>query len=158
MKRNCTEASFDRQLNFRRNVFVEKNHQPNSSSFNKTNLDLKEAATRGVLCKKVFLEVSQNSQANNCARVSFLIKSQAWGLQPEACFPVNFVKFLRTLFLQNTSGRLLLVLRFVFFGLFFTAIFFSQSTFESSVSLMKSLMIDIYHQKNTVDFNCSYKE
>ena len=24
------------------------------------------------------------------------------------CFPVNFVKFLRSLFLQNTSGRLLL--------------------------------------------------
>ena len=25
----------------------------------------------------------------------------------QRCFPVNFVKFLRTLFLQNTSGRLL---------------------------------------------------
>ena len=33
-----------------------------------------EAATRGVLCKKVFLEISQNSQENTCARVSFLIK------------------------------------------------------------------------------------
>ena len=30
-----------------------------------------EAATRGVLCKKVFLEISQNSQENICARVSF---------------------------------------------------------------------------------------
>ena len=29
-----------------------------------------EAATRGVLCKKVFLEISQNSQENNCARDS----------------------------------------------------------------------------------------
>ena len=38
----------------------------------------KEAATRGVLCKQVFLEISQNSQGNTCARVSFLIK-----LQPE---------------------------------------------------------------------------
>ena len=28
-----------------------------------------EAATRGVLCKKVFLEISQNSQENTCARV-----------------------------------------------------------------------------------------
>ena len=27
--------------------------------------------------KKVFLEISQNSQENNCARVSFLIKLQA---------------------------------------------------------------------------------
>ena len=36
-----------------------------------------EAATRGALCKKVFLEISQNSQENACARVSFLIKLQA---------------------------------------------------------------------------------
>ena len=28
---------------------------------------LSEAATRGVLCKKLFLEVSQNSQENTCA-------------------------------------------------------------------------------------------
>ena len=40
-----------------------------------------EAATRGVLCKKVFLEISQNSQENTCDRVSFLIKLQAWALQ-----------------------------------------------------------------------------
>ena len=37
-----------------------------------------EAATKGVLCKKVFLEISQNSQENTCARV---IKLQALGLQ-----------------------------------------------------------------------------
>ena len=36
-----------------------------------------EAATRGVLYKKVFLEISQNSQENTCARVYFLIKLQA---------------------------------------------------------------------------------
>ena len=30
-----------------------------------------------VFCKKVFLEISQNSQENTCARVSFLIKLQA---------------------------------------------------------------------------------
>ena len=42
---------------------------------------LTEAATRGVLCKKVFLEISQDSQENSCVRVSFLIKLQAWGLQ-----------------------------------------------------------------------------
>ena len=39
-----------------------------------------EAATRSVLWKKVFLEISQNSQENTCARVSFLIKLQLWGL------------------------------------------------------------------------------
>ena len=31
-----------------------------------------EAATRGVLRKKMFLKISQNSQENPCARVSFL--------------------------------------------------------------------------------------
>ena len=36
-----------------------------------------EAVIRGVLLKKVFLEISQNSQENSCARVSFLIKLQA---------------------------------------------------------------------------------
>ena len=42
---------------------------------------LTEAAPRGVLKKKVFLEISQNLQENTCARVSFLIKLQVSGLQ-----------------------------------------------------------------------------
>ena len=46
-----------------------------------TETELTEAATRGFLCKKVFLQISQNSQENTCARVSFLIKLQAWDLQ-----------------------------------------------------------------------------
>ena len=75
-------------------------------------LILAEAATRGVLCKKIVLEIWQNSQENNCVKVSFLIKLQAlkkrlW----HRCFPVNFVRFLRTPFLQNTSGRLLLYMQ-----------------------------------------------
>ena len=40
-----------------------------------------EAATRGVLWKKVFLKILQNSQENTCARVSFLIKLHTPGLQ-----------------------------------------------------------------------------
>ena len=51
-----------------------------------------EAATGGILRKKVFLEISQNAQENTCGRVCFLIKLR-----------------LRTPFLQNTSGWLLLV-------------------------------------------------
>ena len=58
------------------------------------------------------LEISQNSQENTCARVSFfnkvgslwlatLLKKRLW----HRCFPVNFAKFLRKPFLQNTSGR-----------------------------------------------------
>ena len=41
----------------------------------KETLTQAEAATGGVLWKKVFLKISQNSQENPCARVSFLIKN-----------------------------------------------------------------------------------
>ena len=34
-------------------------------------LYLPEAATEGVLCKKVFLEISKNSQENTCVKDSF---------------------------------------------------------------------------------------
>ena len=40
-----------------------------------------EAATGGVLWKKLFLEISQYSQEKTCAKASLLIKLQAWGLQ-----------------------------------------------------------------------------
>ena len=60
-----------------------------------------------VFCKKVFLNILQNSKENTCARASFLIKLQASGLRPLLkkrlwlrCFPVDFVKFLRTPYLQ----------------------------------------------------------
>ena len=44
-------------------------------------LDWSEVATRGVLWKKVFLEISQNSQETTCSRVSFFnIKLQPPGL------------------------------------------------------------------------------
>ena len=40
--------------------------------------------------KKVFFDISQNSQKNTCARVPFLIKLQVWGLplviQKNICF------------------------------------------------------------------------
>ena len=36
--------------------------------------------------------------------ISQILQKRLW----HRCFPVNFVKFLRTAFLQNTSGRLLL--------------------------------------------------
>ena len=71
-----------------------------------------EAATRGVLWKKVFLEILQNLQENTCARVSFFTKVA--GLRAvnllkkrlrHRCFPVNFAKLLRTPFLQNSSQR-----------------------------------------------------
>ena len=45
-----------------------------------------EAVTQRCSVKTVFLEISQNSQKNTCARASFLIKLQA---EAEAC---NFIK------------------------------------------------------------------
>ena len=63
----------------------------------------------------MFLEISQNSQENTCARVFFnkvaclrpatLLKKGLW----YRCFPVNFANFIRILFLQNTFGWLFLL-------------------------------------------------
>ena len=50
--------------------------------------------------KKVFLQITQNSQENTCTRVSFLIKLQKKRLW-RWCFPVNFAKFLRTSFFKE---------------------------------------------------------
>ena len=52
----------------------------------------------GVKEKKVFVEISQNSQANNCARASILIKFKKKNRLWNRCFPVNFAKFSRTTF------------------------------------------------------------
>ena len=54
--------------------------------------------------KKGVLKISQNSQENTCARPATLSKKRLW----HKCFPVNFAKFQRTIFLLNTSGRLFL--------------------------------------------------
>ena len=40
-----------------------------------------EAAALGCSVKNLFFKISQNSQENTCARVSFWLKLQAWGLQ-----------------------------------------------------------------------------
>ena len=63
--------------------------------------------SRGVLQKKVLLEISQNLQENTFARVSFLIVA---GLETLAlwCFHVNFVKFLGTSFSTEHLWWLLL--------------------------------------------------
>ena len=58
--------------------------------------------------------ISQNSQENTHVKASSLIKLQAsaWSFIKKRLwhggFPVNFAKFLRTTFLQNSSGRLFL--------------------------------------------------
>ena len=60
--------------------------------------------------KNVFLKISQNSQKNLCQSFVFnkvtrlipaaLLKKRLW----HRCFSVNFMKSLRTPFLQNTSS------------------------------------------------------
>ena len=68
-------------------------------------VSISEAVTRRCSVKKVFLEISQNSQENTCARASFLIsKKRLW----HSCFPVNFVKFLSTTFFIELHWWLLL--------------------------------------------------
>ena len=74
-----------------------------------------ETAIGGVLWKKVFLKISQNSQGNTCVGVSFFNKVAGLSLVTllkkrlqHRCFPMNLAKFLRTPFSQNAFGRLLL--------------------------------------------------
>ena len=55
-------------------------------------MQMSEAATAGVLQKKVFFKILQNSQETPVPKET----------------PVNFEKFLRTPFLQKNSRRLLL--------------------------------------------------
>ena len=57
------------------------------------------------------LEILQNSQGHTCARVSFLINLQVYYQKKRLwhrCFPASFAKLLRTPFLQNSFGQLLL--------------------------------------------------
>ena len=83
-----------------------------------------EAATRGVLYKKGVLKNFAKFTGKHLCQSLFLIESQAppgtllkrrlW----HRCFPLNFAKFLRIPFLQNTSERLPLQLNISFRCLF----------------------------------------
>ena len=69
-----------------------------------------EAATEGVLLKKLFLKISQNSEQNACVGLSF---NNVAGLQvcnltkmtlQHSYLPVNVAQFLRTLILNKISN------------------------------------------------------
>ena len=87
----------------RNNRNAQNNHK---SSFALNFLTSLETVVQRCSLKKVFLEISQNSQENTCARVSFSIKVHLYYM----CFPVNFVTFLRTPFLKEHLWWLLLPL------------------------------------------------
>ena len=58
--------------------------------------------------KKVFLEISQNSEESTCARVAFLMKLQANKETLTQVFSCEFAKFQRTTFVTEHRSRLLL--------------------------------------------------
>ena len=66
-----------------------------SCKTSKSQSDLGTVARRCSV-KKMFLKILQNSQENTCIRVS-LLKKRLW----HWCFPVNFVKYLRTHFCRT---------------------------------------------------------
>ena len=69
------------------------------------------------VCQSLFF----NKVAN--LRPATLLKKRLW----RRCFPVNFTKFLRTSFLQNTSRRLLLSL----------SLLFTESSAEADLGLLQ---------------------
>ena len=76
-----------------------------------------EAATGGVLSKKVFLKIfakftGKHLCENTCRRPATLLKKRLW----RRCFPVNFAKFLRTLFYIEQLRWLLLLFETWIFG------------------------------------------
>ena len=67
-------------------------------------------------------------------RPATLLKKRLW----HSCFPVNFVKFLRTPFLQNTSGRLLPYISF------YLSLVFMFSTLFPQPYLINSIFVTFY--------------
>ena len=83
------------------------------------NVKVTKAVTRSCSIKEIFLKISQNSQENTCAVVSFLIKVADWRLDAcrfikntlqHRCSPVNLDIFFRTFIRLNTYERLVMKL------------------------------------------------
>ena len=92
-------------------------------------MEVKEAATRGVSVNKGVLRNFEKFTGKPCARVFFtkpatLLKKRLWHMY----FPVNFAKFLRTPFLQNTSDDCFCLL---FYNSFFVS--FNTSNFCTKI-------------------------
>ena len=98
--RNFKEHQFEKHLRTTASYFMNKNRNNSSKKF-KINGNICRSSRPNLLCKKVFLKISQNSQENTCTRASFLISCRR---QPAASlkkrlwhrsFPVDFVEFIR---------------------------------------------------------------
>ena len=66
--------------------------------------EIPEAATGGVLSKKVLLKISKTSQKNTCARVSYNKNSNKNKRLWHRCFSVNFAEFLKHLIYKTPLG------------------------------------------------------
>ena len=76
--------------NFNKKRFWQRCFSVNFAQFLRTSFDtappdhcflISKAVVRRCSVKKVFLKISQNWQESTCARASFLIKLESWGLQ-----------------------------------------------------------------------------
>ena len=77
------------------------------SNTSENNMRFRSSRRRCAIKKKFSRKISQNPQENICARKTpapaTFLKKRLWC----RCFPVNFAKFSKTPFSQNTSGRVL---------------------------------------------------
>ena len=113
-------------------------------------LDNTEAVVQSGSVKKVFQEISQKLQENTYARVSFcnLIKKRLW----HRCFPVNFVKFLRTPFFIEQFWWLFLII-FDILKEIMLVNFIPLEMFTVSIRLFcPRLEVVTYHTRSHVHF------
>ena len=85
---------------------------------------------------KVFLEISQNSQENACARISYF-EIKIPSTQKHMRFPTNFVKFLRTPFYIAHLWWLLLKTRKVFMQKQLSKGFFKKGVMRNFVEFTR---------------------
>ena len=69
---------------------------------------------REVFCKKRCSQKFRKIHRKHLCRPATLLKKRLW----HKCFHVNFAKFLRTAFLQSTSGRLILTAKKTYYKLY----------------------------------------
>ena len=117
---------------------IPKTHSRSLTCFRENGRLFSEAVAQRCSVKKVFLEISQNSQENTYARVSFLITLRGNFIEKRLwhrCFPVNLAKFLRTPFFKEHLRYLLLFFACISLkreGCFCGKIFVHMSRFGST--------------------------
>ena len=114
-----------------------------------------EVATRGVLCKRCSQKFHKIQRRTSAPESSFQLqlKKRLW----HRCFPLNFVKFLRTHFLQNTLDDYFFC--FIFFTVLLTYFKFSydaKALSKVAFTLIYILMAYILLLVNKVIYKWHY--